>query len=139
MRLRDQIRCLVPAPRLALKTEPFGIHIAAREQPLHAGNNRLERARTRVPNLVVNVRLEDEISVRRVVGRIDHVAARRRHVVVQAVRELLVEVRNHRILLGRIEVLRLVEQPLERHAIGANPVHELHRPPVVILLLGVGV
>ena len=91
------------------------------------------------PVLVGDVRLEDQVAVGDVVGRVDHVAPVGRDVAVQILRERLVEVRDHRILLGRVEVLRLVEHALERNAVGAHPVHQLHGAPVEVLLLRIGV
>src|SRR5205823_5171904 len=70
---------------------------------------------------------------------VNDVPAARWHVVMQRVRELLVVIRDHRVLLAWIEVLRLVEQTLKWYTIGTPPAHQLHSAPLEVLLLRVGV
>ena len=65
---------------------------------------------------------------------VDDVAPVRRDVIVEPVRKILVEVRDHRVLLVRVEVLGLVEDALERHAVRRGPRYELRGAPVVLLL-----
>jgi hypothetical protein len=65
---------------------------------------------------------------------VDDVAPVRRDVIVEPVRKILVEVRDHRVLLVRVEVLGLVEDALERHAVRRRPRYELRGAPVVFLL-----
>ena len=71
VRLRDHVRRLVAAPRLALQPELLRVDVAALEQLLHAGHDRLDRARSRIAHLVDDVRLEHEVAVRHVVRRVD--------------------------------------------------------------------
>ncbi len=56
----------------------------------------------------------------------------------QVVRVALVEVHHHGVLARRVEVIRLVEDAVQRDALGGLVVHELGRPPEVLALLGVG-
>src|ERR1051325_8385231 len=87
VRLRDHVEALVSAPRLTLHTELRGIDVSAREQHLDAGDDRLHRARTRIALFIMNAGLEDDVAVRRVVRRVDHVTTVRRHVRVTILRE----------------------------------------------------
>ncbi len=71
-------------------------------------------------------------------GGVDDVAPVGGDVAVERLGALFVEIHHHRVLAGRIEIFGLVEQALEGFPVGADPPHQLHRPPVVFLLLGIG-
>ena len=121
---RDEIRRLVSAPRLSGDADPLGIDEALGDEGLHPRDNRLGRARARLPIGVHDVGLEHDVAEAVVHQRIDGIASRGRDVVVQSVREFLVEVHDHRVLFRRIEILRLVQQSAQRNTVAVQPRHQ---------------
>src|SRR5436190_19756744 len=94
---------------MALDADPLRIDVALRHDRVDGWNDALHRARARVSGFVDDVRLEDDVAIADVAGEVDARADVRPAVAVQALRELLVDVDHHRILLRWIEVVRLDE------------------------------
>ena len=85
-----------------------------------------------------DIRNEDHIPARRIEGEIDRGPAGLRHyVLVQVLGIGLVEIDHDRVLLVLVEVLRLVQQTVQRGSVIGEPVVQLNRSPIVVLLLGI--
>ena len=109
----------------------------ARQHVLHRRFDRLLRAESRLARTEDDVRHQHEVAVLREDRRVVVVILARRDVAVQALRQQLVRVDDHRILLRRIVVRRIVEQRLERHADRALEVEHLDLAPRVVLRVGI--
>ena len=85
-----------------------------------------------------DVRDEDHVTARSVEGEIDRgPAGLRHHVLAQVLGIGLVEIDHDRVLLVLVEVLRLVQQAVQRSSVVGEPVVQFHGAPVVVLLLGI--
>ena len=90
---------------------------------LHGREHALERALARISDGVNDVGLKHQVAVARVIRHVDRVARARVDEAVQPLREGLVDVDQHRVLLLRIEVLRLDQHPGERDTVQALVAH----------------
>ena len=85
---------------------------------------------------ITNIRIEYHISVAQVEVIIDSRAVRFGDVIfVERLRVPFVEIHQHRVLLRRVEVGRLIQNAFERIAIQRNPGNQLRATPFIVRLL----
>ena len=137
--LGDHVGDLVAAPAVALDADVLFVDEAARGDGVDSAEDAFERALAGVAGGVDDVGREDEVAVRDVVADVDRVHGARVDEVVEVLRELLVEVDDHRIFFVRVEVFGLVEDALQGDAVGALEVDHLVGAPEERGLLRVGV
>src|SRR6202040_1667525 len=95
---------LITAPTVSLNSNRVFIHEALINYGLNSGQHTLQRTLSGITDGVDDVGHEDQIAVADVESRIDGSTRAGIAESVQALRELFIDVHDHRVLLLRIEV-----------------------------------
>ena len=110
LRLSDHIGNLITTPALPLNRDIVPVNPRIFTQLLNARYNAVESTLSRMANLVIDIRYKYKITVTCKVCYVDSRAAwSRSPVIVQIVTCPFVEIDNHRILFGRIKILRFMQ------------------------------
>ena len=129
---------LVAAPRVPDKPDPLRVHQPGLQHCSHRRSERLHVGLSRPAVAVDDVRAEDEVSL---VGPdlLVVVAGRIRHLVlVQALRQQLVVIDDHRVLLSRLVVRGIGQRSLQAPPPFVLVLDELGPSPGIVVLEGVG-
>src|SRR5688572_5044683 len=129
IRLRDDVARLVAAPRMALEADALLVDVALGDDGVGRGHDAAIRTLAGMAGRVDDVRHEHDVAVARVESRVDDDGRCGRHEAVHDLREALVDVDDHRVLLRRVEVGRLAEHALQLLAVRAAVGDQLGRTP----------
>src|SRR5205085_10709737 len=113
IRLRDHVGDLVTTPTVSLDADVIFVNEAFVDNGLNGGQNALQRIATRIAGFVNDVRHENQVTVAEIVRRVDRSARAGIAKLMKALRQALVDINDHRVLLLRIEVIRLEQQSFE--------------------------
>ena len=139
VRAGDEVGDLVAAPRVSLDADPLRIDVALRDDRVDGRDDALLGALARIARLVDDVGHQHDVAVADVARDVDARAGIGRAVAVQSLGQLLVDVDHQRILLRRIEVLRLGDDRAQRLPVRVDVLHQLGLAPDVFALLRIGV
>ena len=137
--LRHHVSDLIAAPTVTLDSNRVFVHETFVHDGLDSRQYALQRALARIADRVDNVGQENQIAIADVESGIDGSAGRGIAKRVQALRQLFVDVDNHRILACRIEVFGLEQDALQRHAVDVLEIDQFRRAPIELRSLRVAV
>ena len=133
----SEVSGLIATPAVSAGTDLLLVDITRVDHVLHTGEHAVVAALTGIAIPVMDVWIEDYITVAIIIMVVDGRAVRLRHtVVVQCLGVLLIEVDDQRILLVWIEISRFVDNALHFAAIQLDERDQLGRTPCELTLLG---
>src|SRR6267142_937745 len=128
--LRHHVSDLITAPTVSLDSDRVLVDIASVDHGLDTGQHALQSALSRITRRVDNVRHENQIAIADIVSWVNRGARSRITKSMQALRQLFIDVDDHRVLLFRIEVVGLEQKALQRHAVRVLETHQFRAAPV---------
>ena len=132
----SQISHLVTTPAVTLGTDTLFVYITSGQHFVYTWHHAIVAAFARITVTIAYIRIEDNVTVAQIHAIIDGRTVRFRHTIfVQSFRVTFVKVYDHRILLVRIEVSRLVDDTFQFTAVQRCPWNQLGSSPNIRFLL----